>query len=117
MILDNIKQYNTHNSNSNNNDNNCIEQEIKRIAMQIGYTTKPIIEIKKMIKKVPMKVIKPHLPHSIASALVYIYMIYLSNVNKKEAIKVIGISHYTINKIVPKLTKYFDVPVSIIKMN
>ena len=117
MILDNIKQYNTQNSNSNDNDNVSIEQELKRIAIKIGYTTKPITEIKKMIKKLPIKILKSHQPHSIASALVYIYMTYLSKVNKKEAIRAIGISQYTLNKIVPKLTTYFDVPVSIVKVN
>lgn len=117
MILDNIKQYNTHNSNSNNNENTSIEEEIKRIGIIARYNTKQIIEIKKMIEKVPTKIIKSHQPHSIASALVYIYMIYLSNVIKKDAIKAIGITHYTINKIVPKLTKYFDVPVSMVRAN
>lgn len=119
MILDNIKQYNTYNLNSNNNDNiEPIEQEIKRIAIKVGYTTKPIIEIKKLVKKVPVTVIKSHQPHSIASALVYIYMIHLSNnINKKNAVKIIGISQYTINTIVPKIIKYFNVSVSIVKIN
>ena len=118
MILDNIQQYNTYVSNSDNNDNNeSVEQEIKRVGITAGYSTKSIMDIKKKLKKVPEIVLKAHQPHSIASGLVYLYMIHVSSVNRSNAIKATSISQYTINKIVPKLIKFFDVPVSMVKIN
>ena len=116
-ILDNLKQYNNSvasNSNNNNNDMS-IEQEIKRVGIKSGYFTKQIFDIKKLIKKIPIRVKKSHHPHSIAGAVVYVYMSEMNSFNKKQAEKKTGISKYAINTIVPKIRKAFNLSVSIIR--
>lgn len=112
-ILDNLRQYNTTVNSNNNNNDISIEQELKRVAMKAGYSTKQIFEIKRLAKKVPELVKKSHHPHSIAAAIVFVYMTEMNDVTKKQSEKNTGISKYAVNKIVPKVRKAFGVSVSI----
>lgn len=120
IILDNIKQYNANLSNSNNENNNrSIEQELKRIGIKVGYTTKEIFTIKKQLAKITPTIKKSHHPHSLAGAVMFVYMTEINNMNKKSSESKIGLSKYAINTVVPKIRKLLvatnRIPVSVIR--
>lgn len=88
-----------------------VMDNIKRLSILLEYPPKTRIAIQKTVARVPMKLLEKHMPNTIAFGLTYLYATKHGMPDayptQKAMLERMNVTRYSMNKIVPKLEKYF----------
>ena len=85
-----------------------IDQDIRRLAISIGYQTQTINKVRKMIADIPQSIKNSHSPAIIAVCIVYMYVKKHEPNNKQKNIESkISMSLYVKQKVLPRIEQAY----------
>jgi hypothetical protein len=114
FIEKNLKAFRNRNGNNNEPNNEtkrAVLENIRRLSVLLGYSTKTRVIIQKSLDKVPVTQLESHIPNTIASGLVFLYATRVEMPaeysTQKAVMDRMNVTRYAMKKIVTKLERYF----------
>jgi len=114
FIEKNLKAFRNRNGNNNEPNNEtkrAVLENIRRLSVLLGYSTKTRVIIQKSLDKVPVTQLESHIPNTIASGLVFLYATRVEMPaeysTQKAVMERMNVTRYAMKKIVTKLERYF----------
>ena len=112
IVIDHLKAYsdNKNTKNKLSNVDYSIDQAIKTLAFSIGYESKHLSKMRKLLSKIPDSLKNQHIPHHIAVCIIYHFATVEDNfdsIDKTNLLKKLNMSPYILKKVYPKFQKQF----------